>query len=767
MKQHTERDTHIQQEGRVAMKVNASGHSTRRSWATILAVGTLLAAALDATAQTVRINFRPLTPQEVKNAGLTNTTQKSGGAPNVGLGQPLYLEALVTTQTVVTSVLWNVISAPPGSSAAIVASPISNAVPAYDGGDRITYYVASRVMLKPDVFSDFDFGSSSIQDYKILTQVFTTNSVLTYTNSAYGATYIGQDHYLCVLCHADKTNNFAQTAHAKAFENSITGENTDHFSVNCISCHTLGYDTTAGATNSGFDDVAAQVGWTFPGSLSPTNWSGMPAALKSRANVQCENCHGAAAAHMVSLGRTNAIDVSLSAGTCGQCHDSLTHHVKNYEWGRSLHATGYVFRFSGSCLPCHSSKGFIETWDPYYLSTNKVPRATEAEGVTCTACHDPHTVGMGESQLRNITTAKLSNGVVVTHAQAGEGVLCMNCHHARNSANVVVSNLASSSISPHHSTQGDLLLGENGYEYGLAMPTSRHLLAVSNSCVGCHMQLVAETSYSNLNTLVGGHTFRIQYESPTNTIQVTEVCSKCHVEQGTFDIAAEDYDRDGIIEGVQTEIASLLNQLALLLPPVGSTSITVTTSYTLSQRAGAWNHIYITEDRSMGIHNPKYAAAILQASIDDLTTGIDKDNDGLRDNWEMAKFGSLTAQTGSGDADGDGLSNRLEEQLGTNPNLADSDGDTFSDLAEVQGGSIPTNAASLLTTNVIAMQGALELGYLPGSAGQTQVFQSIDIFGDGAGWTNAGPSFISSNSWSYQLISLRDTTQKYFRVIKP
>jgi len=717
--------------------------------------------------QTVQIRYRPLTPQEIKNAGLTNTTQKSTGSANTGLGQPIYLEALVQTGTIVNAVNWSILSGPPGYTSTITASPLSNAIPTYDGGDRIGLFVAGRAVLKPDKASYYDFGINDIISYKIKTDIVLTNTTKSYTNTAYGSTYIGRENYLCLLCHADKQALFTNTAHATAFADNITGVSSNHFSANCISCHTLGYDTTPGVTNGGFDDVAASIGWTFPGSSNPTNWSGMNTNLQRMANVQCEGCHGPASTHMTALGNTNAIDISLSAGTCGNCHDSLTHHVKNYEWGQALHATGFVFRFSGSCVPCHSSVGFIETWDPYYFPSNKVPRATAQEGIACAACHDPHTTGMGESQLRNIPTATLSNGVVLTYAEAGEGILCINCHHARQNAQATAD--GTGSISPHHSTQGDLLAGQNGYEYGLTMPSSRHMLAVTNSCVGCHMQLIAGTTFSNLDTIVGGHTWRIQWDyNTTNTdddVQVTEVCGKCHVEN-TFDIVAEDYDRDGIVTGVQTEIQGLLDQLALLLPPAG-TGVTYTSGYTPKERKGFWNYQFIWEDKSHGVHNPKYAAAILRASIDDLTGGIDVDQDGLTDAWEMAKFGSLTAQIGTGDADGDGVNNALEEQMGTNPNLADSDADGAGDLAELQGNSNPTNNLSFPPTNEVMVLPAYELAILPSTAGQTQVFQSVNIMGDSGTWSNVGPSIVSSNAMSFQLISIRDATQKYYRVIKP
>ncbi len=49
----------------------------------------------------------------------------------------------------------------------------------------------------------------------------------------------------------------------------------------------------------------------------------------------------------------------------------------------------------------------------------------------------------------------------------------------------------------------------------------------------------------------------------------------------------------------------------------------------------------------------------------------DKDHDGLDDGWEVAKFGSITAQRAKDDFDGDGFSNIREELAGTNPKVAD------------------------------------------------------------------------------------------------
>jgi hypothetical protein len=81
----------------------------------------------------------------------------------------------------------------------------------------------------------------------------------------------------------------------------------------------------------------------------------------------------------------------------------------------------------------------------------------------------------------------------------------------------------------------------------------------------------------------------------------------------------------------------------------------------------------------------------------------DTDNDGFNDGWEVRYGYSALVHNGTdsdptnnldADPDSDGLLNRTEEQLGTNPNSSDTDGDGFSDPVENQSGSDPTSAIS-------------------------------------------------------------------------
>ena len=66
----------------------------------------------------------------------------------------------------------------------------------------------------------------------------------------------------------------------------------------------------------------------------------------------------------------------------------------------------------------------------------------------------------------------------------------------------------------------------------------------------------------------------------------------------------------------------------------------------------------------------------------------DSDNDGMPDSWETIYFGNLS-RDGTGDWDGDGLSDLLECQMQTNPKLKDTDGDGMQDGWEVKYGLQP------------------------------------------------------------------------------
>ncbi len=586
-------------------------------------VALLVLTSSAAMAQKPQLKPRPLSPSDRTVYGLPSTTQLSGGLNTLGVGEASYLEAQVLKGTPVTNIVWALTSKPAASAAALAASPLGTNVPSFEPSEQLTYDLAGRQLLIPDVKGQ----------YTITATVSTKTNVFVLTNILTSAMYVGvgningatpTSNRQCVQCHdggltPDKVTSWSKTPHATMFTTAIDGLRSDHYGTNCISCHTLGYNTSLTATNGGFDDVAKLLSWTFPTNLTNGTWAAIPAALKQVSNIQCESCHGPGGEHG---GNPAKISVSFSAGMCAKCHASGSNHIKPREWLNSLHAEA-PREESASCAGCHSGIGFIDR-----IGGASTVRTNYA-AITCVTCHDPHDAS-NPSQLRSPGVVKLMDsskaGGATVIANAGKGAMCMQCHMSRrDAASYVTTTAGSNRFGPHHGPQADMLAGVNAVTYGLSIPSSAHSAVVSNTCVACHMQTVASTNSVFLKA--GGHTFSMSGTTTNNTTaELVGACQGCHGPSVTsFDMARMDYDGNGIIQGVQTEVKGLISQLSMLLPPLGQAKLTVadvssvvTTNYTPAQLKAVYNLLFVLEDKSYGIHNTAYAVGLLKASIADL-----------------------------------------------------------------------------------------------------------------------------------------------------
>lgn len=733
----------------------------RKHWkhARLFVAMLLVGGTFTAVAQQGQIGTRALTPQEIKDYALPAATQTSGGLSTVGLGQPAYLEAQVRLTVAASNILgvaWELTSKPIGSAAVLEASPLPSSMPIYNPGDRGFFQLADRTLLRPDVAGQ----------YVVRATVSTNGGNLVLTRTVTAATYLGAQ--ICQLCHSggylpeNTMARWAQTGHATALAKAVDGVSTSHFTQNCIKCHSVGYDTNALAVNSGFDDVQKSTGWTMPPVLTNGNFAAMPQSLREKSNVQCENCHGPGSEHASAFGDTNRIAVSFSAGDCAQCHDSEPYHLKGQEWNNSLHAVATrspTGETRASCVRCHSAMGFTD----YAAGLPEGSRRTAYEAITCAACHDPHGATNNPAMLRTMSpVALMDNKTVIT--DGGKGLLCMNCHMSRRDAtNYVETTAGGSTFGPHHGPQADMLAGANAITYGKEIPSSAHAEVVEDTCVACHLQEVAASNPAFGN--VGGHTFRPGWNGgTTNTIaddvHLTGACVQCHGEIESFDFKRSDYDGDSIVEGVQTEIKGLLEQLGNLLPPAGP-GVTINSSFTKPQLRAAFNYLFVLEDGSYGVHNVSYAVGLLKASIADLTD--DADRDGLSDKWEIAKFGSITAYDGNGDPDADGVKNSLEASAGTNPMLVDSDSDGINDYAELQAGSDPSNASDQ-PGFVVQIYNAAEIEFASQVGKKYQVQKVSDLTST---WMNVGSVTNGTGNNISMVTSTRvGPSQGYFRVVQ-
>jgi hypothetical protein len=243
--------------------------------------------------------------------------------------------------------------------------------------------------------------------------------------------------------------------------------------------------------------------------------------------------------------------------------------------------------------------------------------------INCQTCHEPHgqtTPDAAAHQIRTLAAVKLADGTVVKNG--GTGLLCMNCHQSRQNAVAYVPvTQGSAHYGPHEGPQADMLQGVNGYTYGRIIPSSAHGDVVKDTCVTCHMQAIGATDPALGK--VGGHTFKPSLAATGTTPRrdLVAACQNCHGPDVTnFDFALFDYNDDGNIEGVQTEVQHLLDQLSALLPPEGKvkTDLTIDKNWTPRQLQAAYNWLYVKKDGSLGVHNTAYAVGLLKASIADL-----------------------------------------------------------------------------------------------------------------------------------------------------
>ncbi len=712
----------------------------------LMAVGAATKVGAAAPALQGQIAVRPLTPQDIKDYKLTGL-QGASGLSTVGLGQPAYLEALVNIAIApsnIVGVTWVLTNKPPGSAAELTASPLGTDVPTYKMADRLTTQVAGRTLLRPDVAGQ----------YTVVATIDTTGSGTTnLTQNITAGTYMGIN--TCALCHSggiiapDKVTAWSQTHHATKFTRGINGLDSPRYGKNCISCHTVGYDANTNAVNGGFDDIAKQLEWTFPAVLNTNNWDAVPAALKNVANIQCENCHGPGSQHAFSLGNPDRISVSFGAGNCGQCHDSLTHHFRNAEWNNSRHAIATRYPTGptrAGCVGCHSGIGFADR------TKGMSPLRTDYEAITCAACHDAHDA-TNPHQVRTVADVTLQDNKT-TITKGGPAKLCMNCHMARRDATSYVEATAGSShFGPHYGCQTDMLVGANAITYGKEIPSSAHREVVEEACVTCHMQ---EAESSPAFTHAGGHSWNMKWDSGTNTVELTEACVQCHGDIEGFNFKRQDFDGNGIVEGVQTEVKGLLAKLAFLLPPVGvaKADITIGSSWSKQHLRAGYNYRFVQEDGSFGVHNLSYAVGLLKASIADLTG--DANNDSLSDAWQIQYFGSATNPNAAPNAipAGDGIPNWLKYSLGLDPTVAGS---------AIPGGVVWANGSSLGgSTDTIQIFTAAEVAF-DTEVGKTYQIQSVSSLS--GGWQNLGDPIPGTGAAISYTTPLRENAQQFFRVV--
>ena len=427
----------------------------------------------------------------------------------------------------------------------------------------------------------------------------------------------------CGNCHVDHQNRWVQTAHASAWS-SLASSGSQQTS--CNGCHSL-----------------TERGNTLEGTVGHDKVS--DAAYQ---DVQCESCHGPGFNHAstpdvgaVPLARLRVVSTADQA-SCAECHTGA-HTPFVEEWQQSRHAEILPAEAgNASCVQCHEARGALKAWG---INTNYVERDSAAAAnyfpaATCGLCHDPH---------GSPNTAQLRFPINVANEEQN---LCVKCHMRR-----IEPVPASSRGAQPHAPQGGVYYGVAGYRnptyfvYEDNQVATTHASATANSrqCAGCHVVAFSKQDTLTKTTIFStGHTFRpipcLVNGRPvadnscayTTAARSWKACtaSGCHasdaVAQSVFtsgrntlkslaDVIWIDTDHDETIDAYPAD-GGYLPRIKATQP-----SAFTYTDATITPAEGAEFNVrtvaeglYSNGDKSLGVHNPFLARALLQANIQEL-----------------------------------------------------------------------------------------------------------------------------------------------------
>ncbi len=292
--------------------------------------------------------------------------------------------------------------------------------------------------------------------------------------------------------------------------------------------------------------------------------------------------------------------------SCLACHNSDNIESIQGQFAMSVHSAGAIaVDYAGSrasCSPCHSHEQFVQ-----YAELGQVAGdITNPTAWKCNTCHGLHeTFETTDYALRLNDPVVAASDKVTVLDMLGNSNLCANCHQTRTAEPNVATpgaetfRIASTHYGPHHGPQANLVAGVGFAEIEGSVsypdPNSSYHLNETASCTGCHM--------GEFGNGGGGHSFNPSLNA----------CNTCH-ETESFNYG-----------GRQSDVAAKLDQIKEKLIEFGVVEgdeedgyHPVPGTYPIELARAYFNWIGIEEDRSLGVHNPRYINALLINTLEAL-----------------------------------------------------------------------------------------------------------------------------------------------------
>lgn len=311
---------------------------------------------------------------------------------------------------------------------------------------------------------------------------------------------------------------------------------------------------------------------------------------------------------------------------CTQCHtNNTTLFARQVQYNNSVHRQGGNFeRSDADCAGCHTHEGFLDRVANGDADMSSISPENPSP-INCRTCHQIHTTYTDADFAFTRTSAVTLMFGGGTFDQ-GEANLCASCHQGRPVEGPPVIDgpdveVTSSRYGVHHGPQSLVLSAQGAYEFvGSAnIPsgpnTHGNPAANADGCPTCHMA-------APFGGQAGGHTWNMEYEYHGSETGNYAGCNTGDCHDGDVD-PADDWGHTFDYNGVQTEVEELLATLATELQRVGimrDDHYAYTGTFPANLAAAFINWQMFEEDRSRGIHSPRYVPRVLTNTIEMVQT---------------------------------------------------------------------------------------------------------------------------------------------------
>jgi hypothetical protein len=360
-------------------------------------------------------------------------------------------------------------------------------------------------------------------------------------------------------CHRAIAQSALESPMTHAHARDLQGERALSDPSCALACHTTG---EPGADDGGFSHVARELG-----NPDARAFAELPRALRRLGGVGCLACHGPGA-----IPEPSSRFALLARGVCTVCHDSppTYGHGRAFAGTRMASADRDPRTREQPCARCHTTYGALGRFG------HRPPAEVEL-GLGCVACHDVHPHGGGRAAPSLLRDLPLPDSLEVPSSLLGASRVCVSCH-------------APSSVETlPEASAVTLLLGRGGREPLTGAPlvaAAPHGTAL-DGCLSCHR--------SGPEGLGRGasHAFSVG----------ADACSRCHAPRSR-DPSLRERARAlfGRLGGALPPAARPLHSLPPVLP-----------RDSVQARAFA-NVALVLEDPAADVHNPRYAALLLDTA---------------------------------------------------------------------------------------------------------------------------------------------------------